>query len=418
MNQTTLEQKFEIIKKLINSNKIYKRANIPLIGKYYNYSKLTKNYLNEENFLEDKNIATEEKLNALYLDVLNINFVTGEAIRYDIVCENLPCEKIVPLSYSYNVFNSINYQSVILYNLKQDNKLYYGEYNIKFKEIEENTLKQILDFPIKKCIKIILINNGHDLFILGNKTLNIFNLVFNAYYICNFKTKPIITEYKFQGEYNIIYNNYTVCIQTKKKLMFMNRTLKKDMNICSGLENADANNPDEIDYNNVNDNIGNNMNDFIQLQENLINAFGGDINLIIDNLDNLDDLNINLPPLHSSTIFQVNEEGIKSNFLNILNINQNYFIVLSSKKIKKNNSPLKIYFYLSLFDFDNLEEISKMEIDIFEIGEDDNINIELGVENENKLKINLNIYKKQNVINSVEKEYNYIFEKGELLENK
>ena len=427
----TLDEKCQMIKKLINSNRIYKRVKLPSIQKYYTYSKLTKNYSNEEDFIEDKNEAREEKLNISYIDILNINFITGEAIRYNILSEALFCEKIVPLSYTYNIFNSINYQGIILYNLKQDNKIYYAEYNIKFGDIEENTLMKILNFPIKRCIKIILINNGNDLFILGKKNANLFDKNLNAYYICNFRIKPIVTEYIVHGEYNIIFNNYTVCIQTKKKLMFMNRTLKKDMNICSGydqIDNIDINNLGQNfvgDDNNSNgddnnNNIQNNINEMIEFQENLMNAFGGDMDLIIENLDNLDELNNNLPnlpPLHSSSIFQLNEEGIKSCFLNILDINQKYFVVLSSKTIRKNNRPLKVSYYLSLFDFDNLEEITKMEIDIIEIEETDDIKIDLISENEVKLTIKMIIYKNQNILNLVEKKYNYILDKGELLEN-
>ena len=342
-----------MIKKLINSNKIYKRLKLPSILKYYTYSKLTKNYSNEEEFIEDKNKAIEEMLNISYINVLNINFITGESIRYDILSENLFCEKIVPLSYTYNIFNSINYQGIILYNLKQDNKIYYAEYNIKCCDIEKYTMKQILNFPIKRCIKIILINNGNDLFILGKKNANLFDNNLNAFYICNFRIKPIVTEYIVHGEYNITYNNYTVCIQTKKKLMFMNRTVKKDMNICTGfdqIDNIDINNlgqnfvGDDNNLNGNNNNIQDNINEMIEFQENLMNAFGGDMDLIIENLDNLDELNNNLPnlpPLHSSSIFQLNEEGIKSCFLNVLDISQKYFVVLSSKKIRKKNRPLK-----------------------------------------------------------------------------
>ena len=422
-NKKNIAQKFEIIKQIINCNRIQKRVKMPELDKYYTYTKLTKNYSNEEEFLEDKNHAIEEKLNFSYLDVLNINFITGEIIRYDILSEILHCEKVVPISYNYNLkYNSINFQEIILYNLKQDKKIYYGEYNIKYNEIDEESLIKLIDVPIYNCIKIILINKGIDLFILGKKNNNPFNTSLNAYYIGNFRIKPIVSEYKIHGEYNIIFNDYTICIQTKNKLMFMNRTIKKDVNIFSGkdlVDNIDINNlgQDFIDdndmENNNNNNIqNNNVDDIIAFQNNIMNALGGDMDLLIENLDNLN--NLNLPPLHSSTIFQVNEEGIKSHFLNLLNMNDKYFVVLSSKKVKKLNNPLKIYFYISLFDFETMEEISKIEIDMFELEENKNIWVNLINEYEKKLNIIINISQNDGPVE--EKKYFFILNKGELIE--
>ena len=205
---------------------------------------------------------------------------------------------------------------------------------------------------------------------------------------------------------NIIYNDYTVCIQTKKKLMFMNRIIKKDMNICSGINNIDNidinnlgqvfideenNNLDDENNNNneLNNNINDNINHIIEFQNNLINALGGDIDLIIENLDNIN--NLNLPPLHSSSIFQMNEEGTKSNFINIYKISEDYFVILSLKKIKRMNVNLKIYFYMSLFDFKTLEEITKAEIDMIEFENNKKFIIDLIQENEENIKIILNI---------------------------
>ena len=143
-----------------------------------------------------------------------------------------------------------------------------------------------------------------------------------------------------------------------------------------------------------------------------MNALGGDMDLLIQNLDNLN--NLNLPPLHSSTIFQVNEEGIKSHFLNLLNMNDKYFVVLSSKKIKKINNPLKTYFYVSLFDFETMEEISKIELDMFELEENRNIWVDLINENEKKLNVIINISQNNGPVD--EKKYFFILNKGELIE--
>jgi hypothetical protein len=269
-----------------------------------------------------------------------------------------------------------------------------------------------VDNPIRNCFKIILINNGFDLFIITKENDDIFNNILNAYYICNFRKRPIISKYTIHGEYNIIYNDYTVCIQTKKKLMFMNRIIKKDMNICSGINNIDnidinnlgqvfideennnlddenENNNNIINNNELNNNINDNINHIIEFQNNLINALGGDIDLVIENLDDIN--NLNLPPLHSSSIFQMNEEGTKSNFINIYKISEDYFVVLSLKKIKKMNVNLKIYFYMSLFDFKTLEEITKAEIDMIEFENNKKFIIDLIQENEENIKIIINI---------------------------
>ena len=428
-----INEKYLMLKKLLKCDKLIQRINLPeQIRQFYNYGKLTKNYLNEEEYLEDNNHSVEEELKESYYDVLNINFITGETIRYNILSENNFCQKIVPISYNYNLrYNSINYQGIILYNFRQDKKLYYVEYNIKYNEIEKDTLIQIMNNPIKNCLKIILINNGNDLFIITKENDDIFNNILNAYYICNFRKKPLISKYTINGEYKIIYNDYTVCIQTKKKLMFMNRIIKKDMNICSGINNIDnininnlgqvfideennnidnennnniinnnniMNNDNIINNNNImnnnimNNNIFNNNNDniehIIEFQNNLINALGGDIDLILENIDDLN--NLNLPPLHSSSIFQMNEEGIKSNFINIYKISEDYFIVLSLRKIKKINVVLKIYFYMSLFDFKTLEEVTKAEIDMIEFDNNKKFIIDF-IQDEDNIKIIINI---------------------------
>ena len=408
-----INEKYSMLKQLLKCNKLSKRIDIPEMQKFYNFSKLTKNYLNEEEYLEDNNHSIKEELRESYSDVLKINFITGETIRYNIVSEHIFCQKIVPISYNYNLrYNSINYEGIILYNLRGDRKLYYVEYDIKFNIIDRFTLIQIVDNPIRNCFKIILINNGLDLFIITKENEDIFNNILNAYYICNFRKKPIISKYTIHGEYNIIYNDYTVCIQTRKKLMFMNRIIKKDMNICWGINNIDnidinnlgqvfideennnlddenENNNNIINNNELNNNINDNIDHIIEFQNNLINALGGDIDLVIENLDDIN--NLNLPPLHSSSIFQMNEEGTKSNFINIYKISEDYFVVLSLKKIKRMNVNLKIYFYMSLFDFKTLEEITKAEIDMIEFENNKKFIIDLIQENEENIKIIINI---------------------------
>ena len=439
-----IKEKLSMLNEFLNDGDDFlKRVIINEIKNYYTYSKLTKNYLNQEEFLEDKNNAMEEELEIRYENVLHINFITGEGIRYNINSENLKCEKIVPISYNYNLrYNSTNYQGMIVYNYKNDNKIYYAEYNIQFNELENDSLTLLINEPIINCIKIILINNGNDLFILGKEANNNFlNDNLNAYYICNFKKKPIVTKYLVNKEYKIIYNNYTICIQNKKKLMFMNRTTKKDFNISPVLNKIDDinlnnlgqafidddinndndnNNNNNINNNNIinninnniiNNNINDNIDQIILFQENLLNNFNGDMDLLIENIDNIN--MANLPPLHSSSIFQVNGVDTKSYFQNILKVNENYFAVLSTKTIKKEQNNLKIFFYLSLFSFRTLEELNKNEIEIIELNNNETFEINSFYLKEKKIKILINILGD----NSNLKEHNFVLSNGELIEN-
>ena len=71
-------------------------------------------------------------------------------------------------------------------------------------------------------------------------------------------------------------------------------------------------------------------------------------------------------PNFNNNIFKYNENGEKSMYLEILKLDNNYFIISSSKHIKDDSYNIKNYFYLSLFSFDTLEEISKIEIDVIE----------------------------------------------------
>ena len=177
-------------------------------------------------------------------------------------------------------------------------------------------------------------------------------------------------------------------------------------------ENENNNNIINNNNNELNNNINDNIDHIIEFQNNLINALGGDIDLVIENLDDIN--NLNLPPLHSSSIFQMNEEGIKSNFINIYKISEDYFVVLSLKKIKRMNVNLKIYFYMSLFDFKTLEEITKAEIDMIEFENNKKFIIDLIQENEENIKIIINI--SLNAFHLEEKIHNIRLNNGEIID--
>ena len=436
-NDLNEEKSIELVNKLLKCEDFSSRKEIIEIKKYFEYNKLTKNYGSEEEYINDKNHAKEEEVDTSFEDILKINFITGEGIRFNISNEECYCEEIVLLSYSYNLnYNSTNYQDVIIYNYKQDKNLYYALYNIQDKKIETESLMPLIKGKINGILKLVLINNANDIFIIVNKSVEVFKIKKIAYYISNFRVKPLINKYELDDNYKIIYNDFTICIQTKKRLMFMSRIIKKDMNICKNQSNIDDininnlgqqyvdiqenNNMDNEEENGDiiqdNNNIQNEINNIIQLQNNLIEAFGGNEEELFENLNNLEQLannfnNINLPPLQASSVFQVNEEGIKSNFIDIFKIDENYFIVLLVKIVKKANAPLKAYFYLSLFDFETLEENTKIEFDLLQIEQGTKFRSYICLEREN-IKINIGIIKSKMPLE--EKNYFFHFENKEL----
>ena len=436
-NDLNEEKSIELVSKLLKCEDFSSRKEIIEIKKYFEYNKLTKNYGSEEEYINDKNHAKEEEVDTSFEDILKINFITGEGIRFNISNEECYCEEIVLLSYSYNInYNSTSYQDVIIYNYKQDKNLYYSLYNIQDKKIETESLIPLIKGKINGILKLVLINNANDLFIIVNKSVEVFKIKKIAYYISNFRVKPLINKYEMDDNYKIIYNDFTICIQTKKRLMFMSRIIKKDMNICKNQSNIDDininnlgqqyvdiqenNNMDNEEENGDiiqdNNNIQNEINNIIQLQNNLIEAFGGNEEELFENLNNLEQLannfnNINLPPLQASSVFQVNEEGIKSNFIDIFKIDENYFIILLVKIMKKTNMPLKAYFYLSLFDFENLEENTKIEFDLLEIEQGTKFRSYISLEREN-IKINIGIIKSKKPLE--EKNYFFHFENKEI----
>lgn len=437
-NDLNEEKSISLVNQLLKCEDFPQRKDIIEIKKYFEYNKLTKNYGTQEEYINDINHAKEEEIDSSFEDILKINFITGEGIRFNISNEECYCEEIVPLSYSYNIeYNSTNFQDIIIYNFKQDQKLYYALYNIQDKKIETNSLMPLINGKINGILKLVLINNANDLFIIVNKSVEVFKIIKIAYYISNFRVKPLINKYEVDGNYKIIYNDFTICIQTKKRLMFMNRKIKKDMNIYKNNSNIDDikisnlgqqyadiqenNNLDTEEQNNDiiqanNNDIQNEINNIIQLQNNLIEAFGGDEEGLFANLNNLEqivnNIHLHLPPLQASSVFQVNEEGTKSNFIDIFKIDENYFIVLLSKIVKKVNLPLKAYFYLSLFDFETLEENTKIEFDLLQIEPETKFRSYICLEHEN-IKINISVIKSKMPLE--EKKYFFHFKNKELL---
>ena len=70
-------------------------------------------------------------------------------------------------------------------------------------------------------IKIIIVNNGEDLFVIGNDNKNYEQTY--IYYIINFRTNKNIKKYYISKinifDFQIIYNKDNICIKTKKKII-------------------------------------------------------------------------------------------------------------------------------------------------------------------------------------------------------
>ena len=93
---------YHLIQIFINYKKFISLKDLDKPIKFETYPLITKNYLNKEQCIKDKNWPIELKLDQSFLDILNINFVTGKTIAYNILADYCFSEKIVPINYSYN----------------------------------------------------------------------------------------------------------------------------------------------------------------------------------------------------------------------------------------------------------------------------------------------------------------------------
>ena len=137
---------------------------------------MTKSYSNKNNIISWDKDGTEGEIEAeifdlSYLNIININFETEEAILYNILADFCSAEKISPIQFNHNIIQkSINEQEILIYNIRNDKYLYYGIYNIEKKCIIKNSLIQLVDEKIEN-FKLISLNNGLDIFFIG-KTKN------------------------------------------------------------------------------------------------------------------------------------------------------------------------------------------------------------------------------------------------------
>ena len=232
-----MDNSYKLIKNFINCEKFMNITNLENPITFLADYKITKNYTNKEEYIKDKNEPKELKLDLSYLDILNINYETNQTIIYNILATYCFSEKIVPIDYNYNK-NNMNYQDILIYNYKNDNKLYYGIYRIYLQYLKYNSLILLINEKLEKIIKIILLNNGEDLFIFCKVMEDDeFNYI---YYINNFRKEKKDKKYSIpridNKYYQIINNKSNICIKTNKKIILISKSNLKIIIICQKIK--------------------------------------------------------------------------------------------------------------------------------------------------------------------------------------
>lgn len=224
----------------------YKKISLNPI-KFFDEFILTKSYSNKNNNIAWDKDGTEGEIESeifdlFYLNIININFETEEAILYNILADFCCAEKISPIQFNRNIMQkSVNEQEILIYNIRNDKYLYYGIYNIEKKCIIKNSLIQLVDENIKNIenFKLIILNNGLDLFFIGKTKNGMMNNKIIYCYLNNFRTKLSYKKYEINGEnYNnleIINNGFNVCIKFKRKLILLSKNIKKEINYLDEL---------------------------------------------------------------------------------------------------------------------------------------------------------------------------------------
>ena len=432
---------YKLIKKFLYEEKYYSVKILEKEKSFCDHSLLTKTYYNIEAFINDKNEPKELVLKKDYQNVLNINFQSGESIIYKIYADNCQAAKIAPICYNF-IENpqKNNLQPIILYNYKNDLKLHYGIYNTSLVKLEKKSLFILINEPYKNILKIILINNGEDLFVMAKNIED--KEKTDIYFVEHFKKKENINLIKYDinninNNFKLINNQTTVCIKTNKKLFLISKNNLKEFSLpqdqisyinFNKMENNVNNNMNNngftnnnfynnqnynnnyynynfylnnnINYNNFNNinnnfnnnnninnnfnninnnfnNINNNFNNYNNLNNNF-NYINNDINNnnmnnnnfnynIFNNINNnnCNNFNFNMMNLNDCPIIEL---SIMPFYREIIHINNNYFVVFSTKHIKKMNHSEDIN-YLTLFNYNTMEEITKIEIETNNLGD-------------------------------------------------
>ena len=150
----------------------------------------------------------------------------------------------------------------------------------------------------------------------------------------------------------------------------------------------------------------NNINNMNNMNNNMMNNNFMYNNMMMNN-NFMNNNMMNPMVMNFNNISNQNKLEIKTLYREILQIDDNYFVITSSKHIKGHNNNFKHYCYLSLFNYNLMQEINKIEIDIFKINTSENFKFDIK-HNKNNLIININIGERRN-------EYLFELKNGELL---
>ena len=203
---------------------------------------------------------------------------------YNILADYCSAEKITPIQYNYNkLLESKNRQEILMYNIGNDNLLYYGIYNIDRKYIIDYTKIKLLNIKIND-FKLVILNKCLDIFIIGKVENDI-----KYFYLKDFRNNLVCSQYLFSdnifNNYDIINNEMFVCIKSKKKLVIISRNKRKEKNLIDNLN----------DYNfpGTNENI-NNINNIMNMNNNMMinNNMNMNNNMMMNNNYN-NNININ-----------------------------------------------------------------------------------------------------------------------------
>lgn len=371
-----MEKSYKLIEYFLSNNKLLqidKKGTIRKSIKLFDYNFITKKYKNKQHYIEDKNEPKEEILKDSYSNILNINFETGETIIYDLISKSCRAEFVVPIYYNYyynNEISNINKQEILLYSYHNDKRVYFGIYDVQFKEIMENSLIDLTKTTIKKILKIIILNYGRDLFIIAKSAEKEKDNILLCFFITNFREDMLIENYEIKVEdfnlYSINYKEENIYIKTKNKLFLFNKEGKKEINIKK--EITQEINP--MNYRSIqimNLKLKNVYNKNIEILNNMEKGINSIIKILSKNAlligkvkldDNIKNY-INPYSLDKEIIFS-KKYKVEYFFHTMLEIDNDYFLVICSKNI--NFNIIKCIFYLSLYKYKTFEEVTKIEI--------------------------------------------------------
>ena len=326
-----LKETNEIIESFLIQDKYIYFNNIKDENKFFNEFIITKTCLDKNIMLENKNETKFEIFKPSYLNIININLENGESIVYNILGDYFSAEKITPIQFNYNkISNLINEQEVLIYNIKEDNCLYYGIYDINSKRIKEDSLIKLIQEPITE-FKCIFLNYGQDILVIEKTPIGI---LYDIFYLSDFRNQIITEKYNFDSEsfdLEIINNEISVCIKAEKKLFMVSRNLIKEIKLNHHLIEylffeaeflIDSNgkvyeNPAFYLYDNMNNNFNkikaynnkHNMNNYNTM--NNLNNFNN-----MNNMNNFNNMNNNFNNMNN-----MNNMNNTNNFNNMNNMN-------------------------------------------------------------------------------------------------